>query len=1060
MPDAFDRIRETLDRNLFVEAGAGTGKTAALVERIVALVRAGVPIGEIVAITFTEKAAAELRERVRARLEAAGEGAGPIVAALAALDAAPISTIHAFAGDVLRSFAAEAGVDPDYRVIDEVAAGRRFRQRWREQLEHLGNDARAREVFARLLRLGLTPAHVERLAFELWDRAAIARIAAHVRPGSSVEWPDVSRLREALSAIPLERAPADDPFAMRLKNLDGLVALLEGADDDRREPLLASAGLSGLKFRVSNQATWGPDLRHYQELAEEVRDALVTVLERAREEALLAVLPYVAEFVLAEREARCREGALTFDDLISLASELVGSDLDARRRLRERYRTLLIDEFQDTDPLQFELARAFATGPGGGGLEAGRLVLVGDPKQSIYRFRGADMAIYDAARALFRGSEDVVLATSRRATPPIVAFVNRTFSHLFAETQAGVSPPYHDLEPAREDQPRGHPVAVIGGVVQTAAAEVRRMEAAAVAAACRAIVTGAWEVADRRGGGHRPAAYRDIAILIPARTGLPDLERALDGAGLPYRVESGSLVFQTQEIRDLTNILAAIDEPADGVAVVAALRSPAFACSDRELAEHRLAGGSFNYLAPRHPPGPVAEAMARLRTFHETRKERSIADLTHLVLAETGFVASGTLHRGDRDSFRRARFVLEQARAFEATGPQPLRAFVDWLEDRGARPIVDHEGAGLDDDEDAVRVLTVHGAKGLEFPIVVVAGFGANLRTPPAPVYALDPRGNLAMSIGTKSGGSQFRAGDVDSVEHREREHAKAELKRLLYVAATRARDHLVISLFRGTAAKQSGVAHLEEAMVVDELPRLDTDNSAAPAPRSRLTNIVVEMPREEAAPREEVVARARRLRVTSATALADLKKGREDDSEPWSRGRGGTRLGRAVHAVIQSAPLDGRPDVVATLARAQSVAEAIPEREGEIVELASRAFGTAAMARARGATRTLREVPFAVDLDGTLVEGFVDLVIEGGDGLEIVDWKTDTIGPDEVERRMEAYRLQAGLYVLGLERATGKRVARVTYVFLAAGIEHTPGDPRELAAAASEQLHSLFRAG
>ena len=152
MPDPFARIREALGESLFVEAGAGTGKTKALVDRLVALVQSGVPITEIVAITFTEKAAAELKERVRSELErlrAISDADGRLVRALASLDAAPISTIHAFAGGLVRSFAPEAGVDPDYSAIDEVTAGRRFQQRWRERLEHLGTDDNARAVFGR-----------------------------------------------------------------------------------------------------------------------------------------------------------------------------------------------------------------------------------------------------------------------------------------------------------------------------------------------------------------------------------------------------------------------------------------------------------------------------------------------------------------------------------------------------------------------------------------------------------------------------------------------------------------------------------------------------------------------------------------------------------------------------------------------------------------------------------------------------------------------------------------------------------------------------------------------
>lgn len=672
------------------------------------------------------------------------------------------------------------------------------------------------------------------------------------------------------------------------------------------------------------------------------------------------------------------------------------------------------------------------------------------------------MAIYNEARGVVTGAGgEVLLDASRRTVPTIVAWVNEVFGRLFVGADPAVSPAYQPMTAVRDETPRGHHVASIGGVLELKAAETRRVEALHVAATCQAVVREGWAVIERDTKESRSASYRDIAILIPARTGLPDLERALEPAGIPFRVESGSLVFQTQELRDLNNILAAVDEPADSIAVVGALRSPAMACSDTDLARHKLAGGTFNYLSPSNPAGPVTDALQRLRGFHEAHPTASLADLVQGILGETGIVASGILDRADRDTFRRARFVVEQARSFEADGPQPLRAFVDWLEERSSRPLVDHEGTSLDDDEDAVRILTVHGAKGLEFPVVIMAGFGTNPRSPSAPTYALEPAtGRLAVCVGSKTRGTQFTAGPVDAVVAREKLHAEAELIRLLYVAATRARDHLVVSFYRSRRSTTSGVARLQAAdaaNAIRSLPDAEVETATAPG---RFDGVVVDLPTTAdtttaARDRTALVEAARTLRVTSATALAGRKEGRADDSEPWSHGRGSSRLGRAVHAVVQSVPLAAQPEVLAAFARAQAVAEAIPDREDDVVRLARRALECDAMARARGATRALREVPFAVEVDGTIVEGFVDMLIEQDGGLEIVDWKTDDITAAEVERTMEQYQLQGGLYVLGLERATGRKVDRVTYVFLSAGVEHDLGETSALARAALGRLAS-----
>jgi ATP-dependent exoDNAse (exonuclease V) beta subunit len=197
--------------------------------------------------------------------------------------------------------------------------------------------------------------------------------------------------------------------------------------------------------------------------------------------------------------------------------------------------------------------------------------------------------------------------------------------------------------------------------------------------------------------------------------------------------------------------------------------------------------------------------------------------------------------------------------------------------------------------------------------------------------------------------------------------------------------------------------------------------------------------------------------RYTSATAIGaqELRKDEpQDETEPWARGRGGTHVGRAVHATIQSVALDADAAQVAAFARAQSVAEAIPERAGDIAALAQAALASEAAQRARSGRRALREVPFAVRYGATVLEGFIDLVIEGADGgIEIVDWKTDDISAAEVPARLIQYELQAGLYTLGLEAATGRAVTRITYVFAAPGIEASPGDPGTLAASARARL-------
>jgi ATP-dependent helicase/nuclease subunit A len=1071
------QIRDALRETLFVEAGAGTGKTSALVDRIVALVCEGTPIEQIAAITFTERAAAELRERVRSKLEQAkaerAEKAGVIGAALESLDRAQISTIHAFCQAIVRTYAPEAGVDPDFEVQDEVLTERRMQERWRRYLEALGEDESARKAVDRLLSLGLRTGELEELALGLASRGEIAEMLER-SPLSAGEpvWPDLSALRESLASLHAARAPAGDKLRQRIESAEASLKAVMAGPPDEREELLAAGAPSFNETAEKDKGqpnNWGGrDARDdcLEELVRVCRE-LNKLLSGLRAAALSTVTPRLLDFVRTDERARGRDGSLTFDDLILRARRLLAEDAGARESLRERYRALLIDEFQDTDPLQVQIATAFATDPASGKVEPGRLFLVGDPKQSIYRFRRADMATYAHTEERMRAADARFpeLALNRRSRPVILDWVNAVFERIIGQGIRGVQSPYAAIHAQRENGDlRGPGVATVGGEGGDNARNVRTIEARQIAALCRQ-AQGNWQVVE--GEAVRDAKFRDIAILIPRRTGLIALERELAAAGVPYRVESGSLIYRTQEVRDLVNCLTAIDDPADEVAIVAALRSPAFACSDVDLARHRAAGGRFNYHHPKLDEwtGPVADGLRALRSLHESRHNTSLAALAERFVYARGTIETGILDQGDRNSFRRARFVIERARAFESAGPESLRAFVSWLENQSQGQILDNEGASVDDDEDAVRVLTVHGAKGSEFPIVFLAGLSAAPMNNQRPPYNADFAGeNVAVCVGTKTDNRRFILGDFEKLDAVEKQHQDAEFDRLLYVATTRARDHLVVFLNYSVNAKgaSSAARRLIDARAQDLAQPLEVADAGARRSSGALEGLPLDpAPAGDAETfareRAELLTQAKTLAFTSATALkqnaeagADEKPERDDESEPWSRGRAATRVGRAVHAAIQSLRFDADDAMIAAVARAEAVAEAVPHREADIARLVDWVVReSGAWKRALAAKRALREVPFALVADGKVLEGYVDMVLETDDGLEIIDWKTDAISGDQVRERLEQYELQAGLYVHGLETATGQHVTKVTYVFATPKVEEQMGDPAALRDAA-----------
>ena len=424
------------------------------------------------------------------------------------------------------------------------------------------------------------------------------------------------------------------------------------------------------------------------------------------------------------------------------------------------------------------------------------MLLVGDPKQSIYRFRGADISLWDRTKALFPDGVER-LGQNFRTVPPLLEWVNRVFGSVIAEGAEGVQPRYESLAAFRPDVREAPAVVVVGSCVPDAkAVELREHEAADLAQLIVTMKLEGWTVSDERAvDGWRTTRFDDMAILVPTRTPLRQIERELDRHDIPYRIESRSLVWATDAVRELLSILDAIDDPGDAVAVVAALRSPGFACSDIDLLQWKLAGGRWNHLAPRPESiaddHPVAAGMAALARYHDLRAELAVNVLVEQVVRERKLVELTFVQRRPRDHWRRLRFVIDQARAFVEAGGASLGEFVAWANLQADEQATVIETPAPEPDDDAVRILTIHGSKGLEFPIVVLAGLGSkpNISGPSVHFGESGPE----VAIGPKDG--RFATPGHAALAEAASEADEHEAKRLLYVAATRARDHLVVSL-------------------------------------------------------------------------------------------------------------------------------------------------------------------------------------------------------------------------------------------------------------------------
>ena len=1064
---ARDRLRTDLDTSFFVEAGAGTGKTTAMVDRIRALIATGRARAEsIVAITFTEAAAGELRARVRDVLESAADDETRdqrerehCREAAGRLDLASMTTIHSFAADLLRTYPLEAGLPPQLEVMDQTSTDGDRQERFRTWFDSAPGTPRA-EPLQRCLQLGLRPEDLGTLASQLAEEGDL--LSAETRwPAPSR--PDIATITEdlghRLAALGEPDGLPEHGFTIALQR-SRLVRdrCLSAADDDRRVAALRLA--ERMPSVEGSQETWnkltsdralGPSIKT---TIGEVRGEAASALTTLRAAAFCALLPHLRDWILDGAGERRRRGAATFQDLLAWARDLLRND-DVRRRCRARWSHVIVDEFQDTDPLQAELAVLLAadetfdprTTPWlDASIVPGRLCVVGDPKQSIYRFRRADIALYERIRETIVASGGAVLTLSRnhRSAPRIIDVVNRHFTRRIREIP-GAQPPYVPLH--AHCQEAGDCLWLVGGELDGKAADVWAAEAAAVAHVARRAVEQGWRVRDPRDGARRAAAYQDICVLIPTRTNLRRLERAFDDAGVSYRLESGALILETQEVRELLAILRAIDDPSDQVALIAALRSPGYGCSDVELQRWVTGGGQLSSVRPGDGGVPrVAAALADLRRLHGLRHDISPPALVDLVITERMLDVAAFDNPRPREILRRLRWVTDEGRRAVASGRSTLRDVVDWLESLAREAHRADAGAAMESDEDAVRVLTVHGSKGLEFPVVVMTGLGSDGPSRSSNVLVDRLGGRVEARARVEEFGVSDRAFTTpayDDARASEKTLEEAEHERLMYVAATRARDHLVLSLFRSSKKGRDARAWAD-TLREDDGGAIPLEIQPLQAPAVSATPLAGPTPEDQAADEEAwltareavIAARASESR-TTATQLAhepENVEGEEPaDVAALRRGRGGTARGRAVHAVLQAVDLHD-PSGIDALAAAHATVEGIPDEADRVATLARRAWESEPVRRA-AAGRRWRELPVGSLVDGRLVEGFIDLLYEDADGaLVVVDYKTDDVGGAELRRRMEAYAVQGRTYAELLRAVTGRDVARCEFVFAATG--------------------------
>jgi ATP-dependent helicase/nuclease subunit A len=885
---ARDAIANALDQTLVVEAAAGTGKTTELVNRIVRILASGrAEVEGIVAVTFTEKAAGELKLRLRealdvARTTAVDAESEALNKALQSLEEAHVSTIHGFCAELLRERPVEGRVDPLFSVLTESQAQRLFDQAFgawiqaqlqdppegvrralrRSIWQGFGSVAREDTPIDRLRRAAWDLAQwrdfggawsrrvfdrdgdVERLVEQLHafaqltdgpsyakdtlylDTAAARHLSGEIEMQRSFRLaPDESRdFRLKAEATGGGKADADphDPRSVRLQaedrsDYDGWEARFVDLSRDRNFGKVRHGRGPGYKPGVPRQRVI------------DAYDALKPLLDQFRMNAdadLAAALQQELSGAIARYEdLKARSGALDFLDLLLKARDLVRGNAGVRRGFHARFTHIFVDEFQDTDPLQAEILLLLASGdPEEDDWRnvipvPGRLFIVGDPKQSIYRFRRADVGIYrDVCERLVKaGATAVTLTTSFRSVPQIQACVNAAFAPVMTGDPVTLQADYVPLSPHRADilgQPAviALPVPEPYGVRNLSAVKIEQSLPDAVGAFIEWVVNeSGWKVSGRSteaGPVRSKVQARDICILFRRFLSFGEditqpYVRALEARGVRHVLVGGKSFHDREEVETLRAALSAIEWPDDELAVFAALRGALFAVGDEELLEWKQRFGVFHpFRIPRIEDArtstldprpsilghlePIAESLRVLQHLHRRRNYRPVAETIQDLLDSTRAHVGIVLRSAGEQALANVLHVAELAREYEAGGGLSFRGFVDEL-----REAAEHAQAAeapiLEEGSDGVRLMTVHKAKGLEFPVVILADLTCKLARAEAGRW-LDPERHVcALKIGGWA--------PIDLLLHDPEEAARdrAESERLTYVAATRARDILVV---------------------------------------------------------------------------------------------------------------------------------------------------------------------------------------------------------------------------------------------------------------------------
>jgi ATP-dependent helicase/nuclease subunit A len=1034
-----ERIRVDLQTNLLVEAGAGSGKTTALVARLLQHVITGTSVEQLVAITFTRKAAEELRERLQIAVERAARSIdlpeqerSRCARAVQTMDRMFVGTIHAFCSRVLREYPIDAGLDPQFAEVEEADSARMHEAFWRGwvvQERRGGGDA-----LSALAEVGL---HETQL------RDAFVQMVAHGDvefPAVSVARPETTACVSALRALllranslaatrPATAAPdATFRLVQRLSFLDQTSDWTDAAVVCAALEIIASSSLKPTQNRWSETKDGKAAIKQLGlDLTSWYADHALPTLTRWREYRYPLIISILKRAVHDYGAARQRNGVVSFDDLLLLTARLLRNHPEVRAELGERFRYLLVDEFQDTDPVQAEICLLLASPLGTADRwdavvpRDGALFVVGDPKQSIYRFRRADIQVYERVKDRFMAFGDVLALTSNfRSQSAIADLVNTHFSTVFPVEATAEQAAFRPMIAESDRVTDG----LVGVFTHCLTYEGSRHALLAADAASLA----SW-IATQVRDGVEPAQF---LLLTGVKSSLGLYARALADHGVPVTTAGAPMVFES-ELSELLVLLRALSDPDNAIAVVAALEGLAFGLTPADLYDARQRGMEFTIsLTPVGEADPVADALRTLHAFWQRSASQPADVLLEQLALETGLLMFGAqTTRGDSRAGAIQR-LIELVRARASAGGNSVLDAIAVAESLLATDADDTSIRG--GTRSAVRVMNLHKAKGLEADVVVLAA--PTDRPSHAPTLHItraesgESRGGIVLA-GRRGEREVVLAQPAgwDAMASAEEAFDAAEQDRLRYVAATRARHALVVSQavkLQKTPKPDASLWRPFAEVLAERGARplnvtlLPTD--ARQPTSGDVTTLTAEISRAEA---RVIAASSPSYTLATVTGGSEAPEAVHRPARQEGPQGFGTSWGTAVHRVLDGL-LRGRTGEAYrsyTAAVAHNCALS-PAQTEALMQLGVTLERDPRLLQLRTSGQTLSELHLMearpTRAGVTLLHGVIDAATRSAEGWHVTDWKSDVIDAAAWAAREPAYQAQANMYAEALHRISG----------------------------------------